>query len=453
MSPRDYTRTCFVMMPFGRKPVGAPKRHWVFWMRQPTVDFDHIYRAIFAPAIRATPLPEGGTLEAYRADDAFYSGDIGREMFEALEYSRFVLGDISALNPNVFLELGVRYRARESGTALFRQTDVPIPFDITQIRSFPYEYSPEPSAEEARALVTRVLTESLRENRLDSPVMLALGAQRAHHGPLDLILRSAEDAIRARDVPTAVRHLQDAVRADPRNPLLAVRLGILLKDLGRWDEAHAEFTRATRVVPTYADAFREKGIAENKLLQRTHQAGGDVGGMASGEDALRRAISLRPDDFDAYASLGGVLKRERRFEEASQAYRRATNLSNGNSYPLLNEIKLQARAAATGEIAMDATRRAQLERAERARRAQVMMQPPYDAPWSFFDLAEIRFYLGDEEEFARLVREGLRCCSHGWQARTFRDSLQMLVDAGVRSAALTEVLQELEAAERTFQGA
>jgi hypothetical protein len=47
MPPNDrYTKTCFVIMPFGRKKVGRT-----------TVDFDAIYADIFEPAIRAVPLP------------------------------------------------------------------------------------------------------------------------------------------------------------------------------------------------------------------------------------------------------------------------------------------------------------------------------------------------------------------------------------------------------------
>ena len=50
--PIDYTRTCFVIMPFGTKLVGKQK-----------VNFDRIYDEIFKPAISAVVLPEGGKLK------------------------------------------------------------------------------------------------------------------------------------------------------------------------------------------------------------------------------------------------------------------------------------------------------------------------------------------------------------------------------------------------------
>ena len=105
----DYSKICFVIMPFGKKPVGDR-----------TVDFDKLYDDIFVPAISAVPLPEGGKLEPRRTDKDFFTGDIKLEMFQYLEYSRFALADISGLNFNVAYELGTRHRARES-----RNRDLP----------------------------------------------------------------------------------------------------------------------------------------------------------------------------------------------------------------------------------------------------------------------------------------------------------------------------------------
>src|SRR5829696_4180440 len=176
----DYSKICFVIMPFGPKEVGGRK-----------VEFDKIYDEIFVPAIKAVALPEGGSLEPRRTDKDFFTGDIKFEMFQYLEYSRFALADISGLNFNVAYELGARHRAREAGTAIFRQVQFAPPFDISSIKAFPYEYEPAENAEKARELITRVLTESLVHNRPDSPVRLALGAQ-LESGKIDKLLEQAE---------------------------------------------------------------------------------------------------------------------------------------------------------------------------------------------------------------------------------------------------------------------
>ena len=329
----DYSQICFVIMPFGLKDVSG---------RQ--VDFNSIYTQIFEPAIRRVRLPEGGTLEPRRTDQDFFAGDIGLEMFHYIEYSRFALADISGLNANVFYELGARHRVREAGTAIFRQAAAPIPFDIQSIKAFPYEYEPETQAEASRALITRVLTESLTQNRIDSPVRIALMAQQAQGGAAEEMLLEAENAIRSGDFDRAIQVYREASRVQPTNPIISMKLGLILKDRGRWKDALEQFNAALSSSPVYAEAWREKGVAENKI------AWADVpptpgSAPAPGEESLRRALALSPDDFDAAASLGGALKRAERWPEAQAAYKQSREASSDHPYPLLNEIKLRAKAA------------------------------------------------------------------------------------------------------------
>jgi tetratricopeptide (TPR) repeat protein len=161
----------------------------------------------------------------------------------------------------------------------------------------------------------------------------------------------------------------------------------LLKDAGKWEAALEQFSTAVSLSPTYAEAHREKGIAEDKL----HYSVGADPNSPTGERSLLRAIALNPHDFDAMASFGGVLKRQKRYEEALAIYRQATKASDGNPYPLLNELKLAAQLSKGVEL--DAPRKFYIERAERALRAQTTDNPPYNVPWSFFDLSEIAILL------------------------------------------------------------
>jgi Flp pilus assembly protein TadD len=168
-------------------------------------------------------------------------------MFQYLEYSRFALADISGLNFDVAYELGAHHRAREYGTAIFRQMQFSPPFDISSIKA-------------------RVLSESLVRNRLDSPVRLALGEQLAS-GRIDGLLAQAENEIRRSNWTGAMDLYRQAVAADPNNPLPRMNLGIICRDRAIWDEALEQFTRATAISPGYGEAWREKGIVENKFAQ------------------------------------------------------------------------------------------------------------------------------------------------------------------------------------------
>jgi tetratricopeptide (TPR) repeat protein len=306
------------------------------------VDFDSLYDDIFLPAISAVSLPEGGKLESRRTDKDFYSGDIKLEMFQYLEYSRFALADISGLNFNVAYELGARHRARECGTAIFRQTQFSPPFDISSIKAFPYEFEP--------------------------------------------------------------------------------------------------FTRATSVEPGYGEAWREKGIVENKIAQSAKKAMDTD--PAPGESSLRRAIELNNKDFDAYASLGGVLKQAKRFAQALAAYEQSYKVSGGHPYPLLNALKL--RVQVKGSLTLSGSDKLALARAERIREGQSQQNPPFDKPWCFFDLAEIKLYRGDPVAFRDVAIKGLEQTDANWQGRTFVDSLRLLLPASHELPGLKGGLAELE---------
>jgi tetratricopeptide (TPR) repeat protein len=424
----DYTKICFVIMPFGKKELIDENG------RRRTVDFDSIYQSIFRPAIRDArlPEPETGALESRRTDKDFFSGDISQEMFDYLEYSRMALTDITSLNPNVFYELGVRHRARQSGTTIFRQIAAKIPFDIIQIKAFPYDYEPELQARESIALITRILTESLAQNRIDSPVQRALAVKQTQRPQIQVDLRAAENALRVGDRPRAISAYRQALVGDPGNNLLFVRLGLLLKDDGRWQDALEQFDMAIATAPTYGEAYREKGIAENKLYQKV----GKPTGMPNGVDALMKAVELNPDDYDAHASLAGALKRDGRLADALAEYERATDVSRGHSYPLLNALKLKAQLE--GKLVIDDKRRFLLKRAERSLRAQVSSDPPHDPPWSFFDLSEIRLYDGDKKGFLSYASRGVEYATHAWQLNTFRESLELLPAAGIDLPGLGE---------------
>jgi hypothetical protein len=187
----------------------------------------------------------------------------------------------------------------------------------------------------------------------------------------------------------------------------------------------------------YSGASRELGVVENKLWWKRGRPAGEPNGEAS----LRHAIELSPTDFDALASLGGILKREQRYAESLELYGRSMEASGGHPYPLLNSLKLEARA--TGRLQLDETKRSHLERAERRLSLQVADRPPCNTPWSFFDLAEIRLYLGQRDEFRSLIEEGTHWCTEAWQATTCWKSLQLLVDGGVVWPELREGMDAL----------
>src|SRR5271155_3251593 len=94
-----FTRRAFVIMPFGEKkaPDGT------------AIDFDAVYRDLFAPAIAAAGLMP------HRADADRRGGSIHLDMFQDLLLAEFVVADLTLDNPNVWYEIGVRHALRAGG--------------------------------------------------------------------------------------------------------------------------------------------------------------------------------------------------------------------------------------------------------------------------------------------------------------------------------------------------
>lgn len=469
-------RTCFVIMPFGKKTVGDRD-----------VDFNALFDQLFKPAIENAQTPEGKSLLAARTDMDAFSGSINQDMFEYLTYSRMAFADISGLNANVFYEIGVRHALQEAGTVIFRQKDHAIPYDIRTIRVFEYDDGAG-RRDTSQSTITQVLTETLRRNRLDSPVRQALRAQWG--GPLDAVRRApttaasstaSRDEVGAsqvnpapvpgedwrgkeverflRDAGAAVLHKEwreasmlywGALRLDPMNLMARMRLGLVLKEQeSRLFEALEEFITLTKLAPNYAEAWKEKGVIEG-LIARSYKADKRPDWVPDGAASLERAARLNPQDFDTWSSLGGVLKNVRKQPGAALAmYQKAAQVSDGHPYPLLNALRLEAQEKGALDLLAPAVQEA-LAKARALRLGQTLAVPPADTPWCFFDLAEIALYQGDAPAFLDAVDAGVRASVQGWQLDTFLKSLQGLAgNVGIRGLprdALADGIARLEAA-------
>ncbi|WP_238916826.1 hypothetical protein [Clostridium sp. YIM B02555] len=439
----DYSKICFVVMPFGTKTIKTKKQKSSLFgfihLKNDyaiSMDFDYIYNNIFVPAIQSVKLPEGGFLTAKRTDKDFFSGDISQEMFEYLEYSRLVLTDITGLNPNVFYELGIRHHSRPTGTAIFRLLEAPIPFDINHIKAFPYCYDPQEQIKESIELVKNVLLDTLKYNKLDSPVQVALKSQQNNY-VFETLLKDAENALRNNDNSIALELYKKALNIEKNNILLKMRMGIIYKNIGEWEKALEQFTQICYIEPNFYEAHKEKGIAENKLYYRNPSLF-----QVTGEESLRKAINLNDIDFDVYASLGGILKRKEKYKEALEMYNKSVELSRGNSYPLLNAIKIKAKIE--GYLSIDEKTKFYLERSKMYLENQIKNTPPYNTPWSYFDLFETSLFIGqDESSLITYIKQGVNYCSDWWEIKTFMDSFKLIEEVQNKPNCYNEIINFL----------
>lgn len=150
---------CFVIMPFGIKPIHEEPNH-IF-------NFDKIYRTVIRRSI------EEAGMDAIRADEQSGSHIIHSEMFKELRDRAVVLADLSLGNPNVYYELGIRHVLSPGGTVLICREGSELPFDIRLSRVIFYRYNGTDIDWEVVEEIVPKLKDALltaMEQRPDSPV-------------------------------------------------------------------------------------------------------------------------------------------------------------------------------------------------------------------------------------------------------------------------------------------
>ncbi|KAL5968691.1 Protein O-mannosyl-transferase TMTC3 [Taenia solium] len=125
----------------------------------------------------------------------------------------------------------------------------------------------------------------------------------------------------------ALLYFQQAVRVQPDDMGARINVGRTLVQLGRLEEAETVYYQAmeffpkpkkgkvyhTRVSPKDLTIFINLANLLSKNDSRLDEA----------DALLRRAISLREDNVDAYQNRGSILVRQQRFVEAEDMYRKA----------------------------------------------------------------------------------------------------------------------------------
>ncbi len=92
--------------------------------------------------------------------------------------------------------------------------------------------------------------------------------------------------------------------------------GVILKNLGKLQEAEVSYRKAIEINPDYADAHLNLG----NILK-------DLGKLQEAELSQRKAIELNPDSAKAYSNLGSILSDLGNLKEAELSTRKAIKLN------------------------------------------------------------------------------------------------------------------------------
>jgi O-acetyl-ADP-ribose deacetylase (regulator of RNase III) len=145
---------CFVIMPFGQKVDIAGQ----------VIEFDSIYERLIKPAVQEAEF------NPVRCDEVEEAGFIHRKMLEHIWAADVAVVDISALNPNVFYELGVRHTLHDAVTVLLRRKGTEVPFNIANLNVIEYDETDPDELLDVQSKIVRFIRNGLRNRIKDSIV-------------------------------------------------------------------------------------------------------------------------------------------------------------------------------------------------------------------------------------------------------------------------------------------
>ena len=94
------------------------------------------------------------------------------------------------------------------------------------------------------------------------------------------------------NIPEAAKYYQNCINQGFKDHRVFSNYGIILKSLGKLQEAEISYRKAIEIKPNYAEAHYNLGI----ILK-------DLGNLEHSEFSYLKAISIKPDFAEAYYSL------------------------------------------------------------------------------------------------------------------------------------------------------
>lgn len=308
------------------------------------IDFNAVWKNVIKGSI-----PE--QIDAKRSDELRKTGQIDKRYIEWIYKANVMIADLTFGNPNVYYELGIRQSISNRGTVLIACKGTRLPFDVrnqyvleydlfdaTTIRDFTRElhllileiidaYEPSPVH-----LFLPILT-AKKEKKLDY-----YQVNFEHLGQ-----EIKQEALQTELLISETRLLQKVVEANTVMRLrsllelfsklakpsvnLCERLAIQLRKHGLIDEAIEILYDAHARFPDDFEVLRELGF----LLRKKGENFYDLAEMY-----MRKGLELNDTDGELHGMLGGLLKRQKLYNQALVHYGKAHFLDEVDLYPLVN---------------------------------------------------------------------------------------------------------------------
>ncbi len=349
--------------------------------------------------------------------DKVSGGAIHPSMFKEAWEADVYIADLTGNNPNVYLELGVRWAVRDNVTVVVSQDVENVKFNVAASRAIPYEMDPD-KLDLAREKVVRAIKEGLeRSEYSDSPVRqnaVIKTYEREYVEGLEEEVRQLKSeqgrdylnaAAAAKDPQDRIDLIKKALEVNPNLDEALFSLGVELRKVGEYDEAITSLRRAVRLNPTSGVYHRELGVAYSKNNQ-----------LKEAVSEFDEAVTINRKDDEAWSARGGSLRklgsisspgaeRARFLTDARSSYSEAYNIDKFNHYALGNMARLDL-------ILSKVDPRRKLIAEDEFKKLRPLCDyklkdEPDEKWWLMFDIADSYLLVGEVDEGLRSYDEAI----------------------------------------------
>jgi tetratricopeptide (TPR) repeat protein len=344
--------------------------------------------------------------------DKTKGGDIYQSMYREACEADVYIADLTGSNPNVYLELGVRWAFRESVTVPIVQDPADLRFNVSKARV--QVYTPKTIQLAVRSIAQTIVT-GLTEHAPDSPILSCtdlVWMTRREREQLETEIQAVrrsevksllERARRAGSLAEKIAALQQASEKAPTSSDVALHLGVAYREASDYAASEKLLLRAVDLDPTDPVAHRELGVTLGK-----------AGKYGAAIEYLRAALRMNGEDAETHSNLGGALRRAaeshpdgwsvRDLKESYACYQNALRLNRFDLYAALNVGRTGLILSRWDEAYREAARRIFRQQIHLASYV-VSLEP--DNAWRWLDLADCYLFTGELAVAEENVRSAL----------------------------------------------
>lgn len=209
-----------------------------------------------------------------------------------------------------------------------------------------------------------------------------------------------ESQYRTGDFPGAVDIYRRALALDSNNPVIHYRMGYVLTQHGKLEEAEKHLKAALETEPEFAPALASLGYVYRRRGEKLPEGIERASALSKAEGLLVEALRISPRLVDEegeswWGSLGGLYRRRGQVEEAIYAYNQAAIVIPKSSYAFSNLALLYMQSN-------ERTRMLETYRHVKSL-AQAEVQADVDNYWAYADLLTACLALGETENLESIL--------------------------------------------------